>query len=125
MDASGRVETILYPFTDNPWLKVWTPTPTKPLLSRQVSAPFNYPFSDNIPLQVSQFVSQIVSGAAALTPAFGATMATVTDIGLTTNIARDLWGWSKDVQLYIKPTTLRVAECGLRSVVDAPMCNAR
>jgi FAD/FMN-containing dehydrogenase len=112
MDASGRVETILYPFTDSPWLKVWTPTPAKPLLSRQVSAPFNYPFSDNIPLQVSQFVSQIVSGAAALTPAFGATMATVTDIGLTTNIARDLWGWSKDVQLYIKPTTLRVAECG-------------
>jgi FAD/FMN-containing dehydrogenase len=112
LDSSGRVETILYPFTDNPWLKVWKPTPVKPLLSREVSGPFNYPFSDNISPELSQLVSQIVSGSASLTPAFGATMATVTDVGLTTNLAWNLWGWSKDVQLYIKPTTLRVAECG-------------
>jgi FAD/FMN-containing dehydrogenase len=84
----------------------------KPLLSREVSGPFNYPFSDNISPELSQLVSQIVSGSASLTPAFGATMATVTDVGLTTNLAWNLWGWSKDVQLYIKPTTLRVAECG-------------
>ena len=112
LDESGRVETILYAFTDNPWLKVWTETPEKPFLSREVSEPYNYPFSDNIPVQVSDVLNQIVSGNVALAPTFGAVMATVTDLGLTANLSWDLWGWSKDVLLYIKPTTLRVSECG-------------
>jgi FAD/FMN-containing dehydrogenase len=112
LDQSGRVETIQYPFTDNPWLKVWTVTPEEPLLSREVSEPYNYPFSDNIPVQVSDILQQIVNGNVGLAPAFGATMALITDGGLTATLAWDLWGWSKDVQLYIKPTTLRVAECG-------------
>lgn len=112
LDESGRVETIQYPFTDNPWLKVWTVTPERPLLSREVSEPYNYPFSDNIPVEVSDLLQQIVNGAVSLAPAFGATMALVTDAGLTATGSWDLWGWSKDVQLYIKPTTLRVAECG-------------
>jgi FAD/FMN-containing dehydrogenase len=112
LDESGRVETILYPFTDNPWLKVWTVTPEEPFWSRVVSEPFNYPFSDNIPVEVSEILSEIVNGSVWLAPAFGTTMATVTDLGLTASLSWDLWGWSKDVQLYIKPTTLRVAECG-------------
>ena len=41
LDESGRVETILYPFTDNPWLKVWSVTPDKPFWSREVSEPYN------------------------------------------------------------------------------------
>ena len=112
LDESGRVETIQYPFTDNPWLKVWTVTPKEPFFSREVSEPYNYPFSDNIPVEVSDLLQQIVNGAVSLAPAFGATMALVTDAGLTATLSWDLWGWSKDVQLYIKPTTLRVAECG-------------
>src|SRR5262249_44168329 len=47
--ASGRVESIWFPFTDKPWLKVWTIAPQKPLLSLQVDGPYNYPFSDQIP----------------------------------------------------------------------------
>jgi len=112
LDESGRVETILYPFTENPWLKVWTVTPEKPFWSREVSAPYNYPFSDNIPADVSALLQQIVSGDVSLAPAFGTTMAIVTDAGLTATLSWDLWGWSKDVLLYIQPTTLRVAECG-------------
>ena len=34
VEQSGRVETIWFPFTSAPWLKVWTVTPDKPLLSR-------------------------------------------------------------------------------------------
>jgi FAD/FMN-containing dehydrogenase len=112
LDESGRVETILYPFTENPWLKVWTVTPEKPFWSREVSAPYNYPFSDNIPADVSALLQQIVSGDVSLAPAFGTTMAIVTDAGLAATLSWDLWGWSKDVLLYIQPTTLRVAECG-------------
>ena len=112
LDESGRVETILFPFTDNPWLKVWTITPEKPFWSREVSAPFNYPFSDNISKEVSQLVAQITTGAGWLTPAFGAAQGLAVDAGLTTNLAWDLWGWSKDLLLYIRPTTLRVTANG-------------
>ena len=112
LNESGRVETILFPFTDNPWLKVWTITPEKPFWSREVSAPFNYPFSDNIPKEVSQLVAQITTGAGWLTPAFGAAQGLAVDVGLTTNLAWDLWGWSKDLLLYIRPTTLRVTANG-------------
>jgi FAD/FMN-containing dehydrogenase len=112
LNESGRVETILFPFTDNPWLKVWTITPEKPFLSREVSAPFNYPFSDNISKEVSQLVAQITTGAVWLTPAFGAAQALAVDIGLATDLAWDLWGWSKDLLLYIRPTTLRVTANG-------------
>ncbi len=112
LDESGRVETILFPFTDNPWLKVWTITPEEPFWSREVSAPFNYPFSDNIPKEVSQLVAQITTGAGWLTPAFGAAQGLAVDAGLTTNLAWDLWGWSKDLLLYIRPTTLRVTANG-------------
>ena len=112
LNESGRVETILFPFTDNPWLKVWTITPEAPIWSRQVSAPFNYPFSDNIPKEVSQLVAQITTGAGWLTPAFGAAQGLAVDAGLTTNLAWDLWGWSKDLLLYIRPTTLRVTANG-------------
>ncbi len=34
LDRSGRVELTLFPFTQRPWLKVWTATEEKPPLSR-------------------------------------------------------------------------------------------
>jgi len=112
LDESGRVETILFPFTDNPWLKVWTITPEKPFWSREVSSPYNYPFTDSISPEVSQILTDITEGAVWLTPAFGTAYALAVDAGLTTLLAWDLWGWSKDLQLYIRPTTLRVTANG-------------
>jgi hypothetical protein len=51
-DKCGRVETIRFPFTDNPWLNAWTITPEEPFWLREVSGPFNYPFLDSIPKEV-------------------------------------------------------------------------
>ena len=42
VDGAGRIEAIWFPFTDTPWLKVWSLAPTKPLLSVQVTSPYNY-----------------------------------------------------------------------------------
>ncbi|MBC8831419.1 FAD-linked oxidase, partial [Escherichia coli] len=70
----GRVEAIWFPFTSSPWLKVWTPTPSKPFLSRAVTQPYNYPFSDSISQSISDLVKRIViGGEGALTPLFGQT----------------------------------------------------
>lgn len=49
LNQSGRVEAIWYPFSDYPWLKVWTAASTQPSGSKVVNAPYNYPFSDNLP----------------------------------------------------------------------------
>jgi len=112
IEDSGRVETIWYPFTDNPWLKVWTVTPSKPWLSREVDTPYNYPFSDNISDEASDLIEQIVSGAAGLTPIFGQVMYSTTALGLFFNGSYDLWGPSKNLLHYIRPTTLRVTANG-------------
>ncbi|MGB8508915.1 MAG: cholesterol oxidase substrate-binding domain-containing protein [Pyrinomonadaceae bacterium] len=51
LEQSGRVEAIWFPFSSNPWLKVWTNTPQQPTDPSVVvvTGPNNYPFSDNLP----------------------------------------------------------------------------
>lgn len=49
LSKTGRVEAIWFPFSDYPWFKVWSNSPTQPAGSRLVNAPYNYAFSDNVP----------------------------------------------------------------------------
>jgi FAD/FMN-containing dehydrogenase len=112
LDEAGRVEAIWYPFTDNPWLKVWTVAPVKPLTSRAVTSPYNYPFSDQLPDDVARLADSLVSGNPQSTPAFGSAMYAATVAGLTGTGALDLWGPSKNLLLYIRPSTVRVTANG-------------
>lgn len=109
---SGRIEAIQFPFTDKPWLKVWTKAPTKPFWSRQVNQPYNYPFSDAIPPQIADLLNQIQTGAPWLAPTLGAAQLAAVGAGLTLTLGWDIWGWAKNTSLYIKPTTLRVTANG-------------
>ncbi|MEZ4216548.1 MAG: cholesterol oxidase substrate-binding domain-containing protein [Myxococcota bacterium] len=106
--SSGRVEAIWFPFTQKPWLKVWTVRKTKPLFSKKVTAPYNYPFSDNITSDASALLEQILTGSPWLTPAFGQLNYDIVASGIVLTWGFDLWGASKNLLLYIKPTTLRV-----------------
>jgi FAD/FMN-containing dehydrogenase len=112
VNSTGRVEAIWFPFTDTPWLKVWSVAPNKPFLSRQVTSPYNYSFSDQVTPEIEQFLSQLVSGNVSGTPAFGGLQLTIVQSGIVFTGTWDIWGWSKDVQLYIRPSTLRVSEGG-------------
>ncbi|MPV68722.1 cholesterol oxidase substrate-binding domain-containing protein [Burkholderia sp. BE17] len=113
LDQAGRLEAIWFPFTTCPWLKVWAPTPSKPLLSRPVTQPYNYPFSDSIPQSLSDLVKRIIiGGEGALTPLFGQTQYAITTAGLALTLSADIWGWSRTVLQYIRPTTLRVTANG-------------
>ena len=111
--SAGRVEAIWFPFTDTPWLKVWTPTPSKPFLSRQVNSPYNYSFSDQIPDDFETFLSQLAVGNTSGTPAFGGLQLFLVQSGIVFTGTWDIWGWAKDVQLYVRPTTLRYSENGM------------
>jgi FAD/FMN-containing dehydrogenase len=110
--AAGRVEAIWFPFTTQPWVKVWTPTPTKPWFSKEVTSPYNYTFSDFIDQATSDFLAQIQLGNTSGTPTFGQTQLATVQTGLIVTGTWDIWGWSKNTLLYIRPTTLRLTEGG-------------
>ncbi|XP_037036726.1 uncharacterized protein LOC119074591 [Bradysia coprophila] len=118
LDETGRVEIITYPFTSTPWLKIWSIEPTKPLLSREVTQPFNYIFSDNLPKSVTDIIGNMTKGAWALTPLLGTTMLTTTTTGLLATLTGDIWGPSKNLLLYVKPTTLRVTANGYAVITE-------
>jgi FAD/FMN-containing dehydrogenase len=108
LNATGRVETIWFAFTDRPWLKVWSLSPDRPLGSRPVIGPYNYPFSDLVPSPVSELAGRILAEKAwYLAPQFGALQYTVAATGLTATAAFDLWGASPHLLFYLRPTTLR------------------
>ncbi|PIM69148.1 FAD-linked oxidase [Streptomyces sp. JV178] len=113
LDEAGRLEAIWFPFTEFPWLKVWSVAPTRPLTSRRVTSPYNYPFSDNVPTVVADLVGRMVSdGAWYLAPVLGKAQLTTAELGLAATASADLWGPSKNTLLYVRPTTLRVTANG-------------
>ncbi|MDO0917630.1 cholesterol oxidase substrate-binding domain-containing protein [Streptomyces sp. DT2A-34] len=113
LDRDGRVEAIWFAFTEFPWLKVWSVSPTRPLTSRHVTTPYNYPFSDNVPRPVAELVGRMVSdGAWHLAPVLGNAQYDAAALGLVATLSADLWGPSKNTLLCLRPTTLRIATNG-------------
>ncbi|MFD0272963.1 cholesterol oxidase substrate-binding domain-containing protein [Kitasatospora sp. NPDC127111] len=135
----GRAEAIWFAYTEYPWLKTWSVAPNRPLASRAVDEPYNYPFSDSIPEPVARLAGQIVSGAWASAPLFGQLQYLITKVGLTGDLTdvllsggvlrdlltgdvlthllagglrSDLWGPSRTLLQYVRPTTLRVTANG-------------
>lgn len=106
--ASGRVEAIWFPFTGRPWLKVWSVSPRRPATSRPVTGPYNYPFSDNVPTPVAELAGRISAGQYELAPVLGQAQYAATAAGLLATASADLWGAAKNLQLYVRPTTLRL-----------------
>jgi FAD/FMN-containing dehydrogenase len=112
VEQAGRVEAIWFPFTDRPWLKVWSVSPTRPLTSRPALTPYNYPFSDTVPEPVARLAGRIVSGEPELAPVFGQAQFDATAAGLAATASADLWGPSANVLLYVRPTTMRLTANG-------------
>lgn len=108
VDQSGRIEALWYGFTENPWLKVWSVSPSQPLTSRAVTTPYNYPFTDSIPETVTELARQAVTGNPSAGLLVGPASYAVTAAGLAGTVAFDLWGKSKNLLLWLRPSTLRV-----------------
>ncbi|MEE1823651.1 cholesterol oxidase substrate-binding domain-containing protein [Streptomyces sp. BE20] len=139
VERDGRAEVIWFAYTDRPWLKTWSVAPTRPFGSRAVDEPYNYPFSDSIPEPVARLAGELVGGSWAVAPLFGqlqyliakvALTGDITDILLSGGLIRDLltgevlthllagglrsdlWGPSRTLLQYVRPTTLRVTANG-------------
>jgi FAD/FMN-containing dehydrogenase len=114
----GRMEVIWFPFTTVPWIKRWYVSPTKPWTSTQVSAPYNYTFANFINQQQSDFLASIVAGDVSSTSTFENGEMAIVGSGLITTGTWDIWGPSKDVLLYVQPTTLRIVEAGFAVITS-------
>jgi FAD/FMN-containing dehydrogenase len=112
LESSGRVEAIWYPFTDAPWLKVWTLSPRRPATSRAVRGPYNYPFSDTLTDAEQRDIRRQILSDPSEAVALGAASYADTVAGLRAENSGDIWGASKDVLLYVRPATLRVTANG-------------
>jgi FAD/FMN-containing dehydrogenase len=118
VNSCGRIEVIWFPFTTVPWIKQWYVKPSKPLLSKQVDAPYNYTFANFVDQSTSDFISQVVSGNVSGTPTFENGQMAIVGSGLITTGTWDIWGWSKNTLLYVQPTTLRIVEAGYAVVTS-------
>lgn len=110
--SAGRVEAIYFPFTGPPWLKVWSVSPTKPGVSVEIDSPYPYTFANSLTQAEADFVKEVVNGDVSGTPAFENSEMAIVGTGLITTGTWDIWGWSKNTLLYVKPTTLRIVEGG-------------
>jgi FAD/FMN-containing dehydrogenase len=112
MDTTGRVEAIWYPFTEKPWLKVWSLSPRRPAGSRLVDAPNNYPFSDTLTEAEQTEIRRRVESDPSQAVALGQESYGDTVDGLRNEDADDIWGAARNVLLYVRPSTLRVTANG-------------
>ncbi len=111
-DGAGRIEAIWFPFTETPWIKVWTLAPSKPALSLKVTSPYNYSFTNGVTSAANTFFDQVAAGDVAGTPAYEATAIALVDTGLVFTGVWDIWGESRSVLLYVEPSTVRIVEAG-------------
>jgi hypothetical protein len=69
-------------------------------------------FSDVIPEELSDLIKAILDGDVAITPTFGQAELDIVNAGLLSTLTGDIWGWAKDLLLYVEPSTLRVTANG-------------
>jgi len=112
VEACGRVEAIWFPFAGAPWLKVWSLAPLRPWSSRARAEPYAYSFANWVTPAQDQFVQELVLGRPTGTPTFQVLEQGAVAAGLTVTDTWDLWGPARRTLLYVKPSTLRQAECG-------------
>lgn len=111
LDQSGRMEIIWFPFTQYPWLKVWTLAWLPPLFSIPTITPYNYPFADGIFGFLIDNPRSIYDNPAS-TPAYSQKQATGAAAGLVSFAKTNIWGSGRNVMLYVRPSTMRVTANG-------------
>jgi Cholesterol oxidase, substrate-binding/FAD binding domain len=104
----GRVEVIWFPFTDVAWVKVWARQDKA--VQPQVAGPYNYPWTNNIEKWESDAIAFGLRRAPLLTPYVlqGGNLAA----WVNAPEGAQLNGTSRDLLLYVKPTTARYSMIG-------------
>jgi FAD/FMN-containing dehydrogenase len=109
---SGRAEAIWFPFTPCPWLKVWSVAPERPDSSLELHEPYPFTFANWVTPAQSAFIEEGLANDDGNTPAFQLLEMAAVEAGLLVTGTLDTWGPSRFSSLYVKASTLRVAESG-------------
>lgn len=91
INNSGCVEVIWFPFTEKPWLKVWIVTPTKPFWVKEVTSPYNYPITDNIPEVLSELIGNIQNAQSELTQLLGKALYSLASTSINLTLIHKIW----------------------------------
>jgi FAD/FMN-containing dehydrogenase len=116
--SAGRVEAIWFPFTDTPWLKVWSIAPSRPPLSVGVTGAYNYSFTNGVTTAENAFFDDVVEGDTSGTPAYEDAAIALVDTGLVFTGTWDIWGQWQNVLRYVEPTTVRIVEAGFAVITS-------
>ena len=147
LNKYGRLETIWFPFTDTPWLKIWQNSPEKPQESVATTKPYNYRFSDSIPAIATDLLGGFLKTFSGHVKGFGKFQVGLVKLGLRGSLDRDslseemasegidaapylleqtpnwkngtadIWGPAYHTLLYVRKETLRVTANGYAVIV--------
>lgn len=107
VEEAGRVEATWFPFTECPWLRVWTQEPAQPAQSRLLEGPYPFGFANWVTRGESDAVAAWLRRHPGQTKAFLGLEMELARLGLAMGGATDLWGPSRFSCLHVKPTTFR------------------
>ena len=111
VEESGRMEVFWFPFSECPWVKIWTMAATKPESSRKVDTPNNYGFSDRMPTYMNDVFREIVSDPKKNQDFFKMGDCS-TRVGLKQTGTRDIWGTAKNTLMFVRDQIVRVVPNG-------------
>lgn len=112
LDKTGRIEVLSFGNIGRNWIKLWTVCPKKPLLSREVSAPYNYVFGDLPPEPIPDVYTEVSNVGSILTPELALAQHAAAYAITKATFSNDIWGASKNTMLYVEPNTLRETASG-------------
>lgn len=107
LDEYGRIEVLWFPFNDEAFVQANRRMTER--IEPQVSGPYNYPWMNTVDAATNQKLTHTLKATPAFTPAFTKgelAMAKANESGITLN------GQSRDLEIYLEDTTLRVTLWG-------------
>ena len=114
----GRIEAIWFPFTDTPWLKVWSVAPEQARALHRGHQPVQLLVHQQRHHRGEHVLRPGGDRRRLGTPAFEGTAIALVDPGLVFTGIWDIWGQWQNVLLYVKPTTVRIVEAGFAIITS-------
>ena len=111
LENNGRVASVWFPFTKNPWMRLYKNCSEKPQSSREIKDVDPYEFANNISASTTKFMERIYE-TPYLTPIFSKATTKLLNFELKKNEVLDIWGSSKDIIFNVSEKTSKIYDFG-------------
>lgn len=107
VEATGRVEVTWWPFTDTPWLRVWSEAPVRPGTALALTEPYPFTFANWLSREASDDVGARLRASPGKARSFSTLSLAGVKTGLAVTGTSDVWGPSRFTTLHVRPSTMR------------------